>query len=710
MVGRTLGPSDSQKALDDESEGERQFAATAATSIFDTKVDDLMPSVRAKNVLASANVLYLGDLVQFDESQLLSLQNCGRKTVAELRERLEQRGLSFGMGLDSWRRPEPSIDVPSHVEAAKALSDFDEAMRTKFYLRISELGLSPRAQHVLAEANVKYVGDLLAMTESALIELSSCGRTTIAEIKDRLQTLGLRLGMSISDWSSDAAALVRKQQDRQKESPIVLLRRSLTPLPVASSLENELGNVLRAVASDRDVEIAIKQLGWSGKGQRTLESVGQEYNVTRERIRQIVARTTDRISDREFATPWLEKSLATVRKTCPATAHDISAALRADGITKSEFDPSGIESACDVFGMDFGFVRISIGGVDVYAKSSRYRNVRKFYHLCRKWTSAQGCANFDVLCDELKVPEAERRNYRRVAEIGGICEWLDDDKRWLITTSVPRNRLSNIVAKVLSVAPRVHLQELRRAIARSRRLAVVPPVSVLARFVEYQRLGTVSGNRVVANPNIPGPIEPGTTEHTLIATLRAYGPILAWDRFEELCMAAGMNPITFSIYLSGSPVISRVARGIYALVGADVPPGVVEDLMKELSAARKPAEWGWSERGTLWYALRITGTVLASGSVPIPSFVSEIADGEWQPLVGGRNIDGPIKCNGRFIWGLRRPLINSGAEPEDVCILEFDLTKRTVNLTVGGEELVDIWESGDIELPAPGAPDVEDVD
>jgi hypothetical protein len=64
-------------------------------------------------------------------------------------------------------------------------------------------------------------------------------------------------------------------------------------------------------------------------------------------------------------------------------------------------------------------------------------------------------------------------------------------------------------------------------------------------------------------------------------------------------------------------------------------------------------------------------------------------------------VDGNIKCNNRFLWGLRRPLINAGAEPGDLAILEFDVSKHTVNLTLGGEELADVWDSGNIDLPPP---------
>jgi hypothetical protein len=171
-----------------------------------------------------------------------------------------------------------------------------------------------------------------------------------------------------------------------------------------------------------------------------------------------------------------------------------------------------------------------------------------------------------------------------------------------------------------------------------------------------------------------------------------------------------MNPITFGIYVSGSPIIARVTRGIYSLVGVDIPPGAVEDLEREVATSRKPAEWGWSPRGTLWYALPVTGTLLAAGSVPIMRFVADIADGEWTACFDRRELEENIKCSNGFLWGFRRALINAGAEPGDVAILEFDLSKRTVNITLGGEELADMWENGDIDFPPPEIGETEAED
>lgn len=405
----------------------------------------------------------------------------------------------------------------------------------------------------------------------------------------------------------------------------------------------------------------------------------------------------------------MTKALATVRDHCPATHAELGAAMQSSGISKSNFDPTGLEPACEVFGKNFGLGSVDVGPITVYAKPGSLKNITEFFRHCRRLTSNRGCANFDAVCDDLQIAEKERANFRRVAMIERLCEWVDDERRWLVAPAVRQNRLANVVKKVLSVCPELNLSELRRAVARSRGLTIVPPVSVLGRFVERFKLATVTGNRVLSTSGFSDAIESGSAEQTMVAILRTHGPVLAWDRFQELCVASEMNPVTFSIYLSVSPVIARLTRGIYSIVGANVPPGLVEDTAKEVAANRKTVEWGWTARGTLWCALHLRGGAIITGAVTIPAFVANITGGEWQPRLGGQNIDDVIKCKDNFLWGLRRPLSNAGAEPDDVCILEFDLVKRIVDLTIGGEELVDIWESGDIDLPVPEPEDAEEV-
>lgn len=66
------------------------------------KVDELELSVRSANCLKNENLVYIGDLVQKTESEMLKTPNFGRKSLNEIRDVLAQMDLSLGMQIDNW--------------------------------------------------------------------------------------------------------------------------------------------------------------------------------------------------------------------------------------------------------------------------------------------------------------------------------------------------------------------------------------------------------------------------------------------------------------------------------------------------------------------------------------------------------------------------------------------------------------------------------
>src|SRR5213082_1713391 len=64
---------------------------------FLKKVDELELSVRSANCLKNDNIVYIGDLVQKSEAEMLRTPNFGRKSLNEIKEVLAQMGLHLGM-------------------------------------------------------------------------------------------------------------------------------------------------------------------------------------------------------------------------------------------------------------------------------------------------------------------------------------------------------------------------------------------------------------------------------------------------------------------------------------------------------------------------------------------------------------------------------------------------------------------------------------
>lgn len=69
------------------------------------RVDELELSVRSANCLQNANIRFIGELCGRTESEMLKTKNFGRKSLNEIKEILNEMGLSLGMKLDSWATP-----------------------------------------------------------------------------------------------------------------------------------------------------------------------------------------------------------------------------------------------------------------------------------------------------------------------------------------------------------------------------------------------------------------------------------------------------------------------------------------------------------------------------------------------------------------------------------------------------------------------------
>jgi len=80
------------------------------------KVDELELSVRSANCLKNDNIVYIGDLVQKSEAEMLRTPNFGRKSLNEIKEVLAQMGLHLGMEIPGW--PPENIE-----ELAKRLDE-----------------------------------------------------------------------------------------------------------------------------------------------------------------------------------------------------------------------------------------------------------------------------------------------------------------------------------------------------------------------------------------------------------------------------------------------------------------------------------------------------------------------------------------------------------------------------------------------------------
>ena len=90
---------DEPKAVVEQSDGKPELPFNPALL---KKVDELELSVRSANCLKNDNIVYIGDLIQKTEGEMLRTPNFGRKSLNEIKEVLATMGLSLGMDVPNW--------------------------------------------------------------------------------------------------------------------------------------------------------------------------------------------------------------------------------------------------------------------------------------------------------------------------------------------------------------------------------------------------------------------------------------------------------------------------------------------------------------------------------------------------------------------------------------------------------------------------------
>lgn len=103
------------------------------------------------------------------------------------------------------------LDVFDHLvteeiefeQVAQAANDDQNRLRKLLRMSVNEIELSVRAANCLNNANLTTVGELASKTESEMLKYRNFGKKSLNEIKQRLEDLGLSLGMNVDEYLKD---------------------------------------------------------------------------------------------------------------------------------------------------------------------------------------------------------------------------------------------------------------------------------------------------------------------------------------------------------------------------------------------------------------------------------------------------------------------------------------------------------------------------
>jgi len=135
---------------------------------------------------------------------------------ARVGQKTDYDALTIEVWTDGSLKPEESISLGSKIlkEQLQIFLTFDETMEPdvateevksptlneNLFRSVDDLELSVRSANCLKNANIRYIGELVAKSEAEMLKTKNFGRKSLNEIKEILSEMGLGLGMKIDGW------------------------------------------------------------------------------------------------------------------------------------------------------------------------------------------------------------------------------------------------------------------------------------------------------------------------------------------------------------------------------------------------------------------------------------------------------------------------------------------------------------------------------
>ena len=464
-------------------------------------------------------------------------------------------------------------------------------------------------------------------------------------------------------------------------------------------LEDELRSMIVKAPSSRNLEIFIKRHGLNGDEELTLQQLGDEYALERERIRQICRPIEESFRDQYPYAPALDKALDMVLGNLPNTADEIEVMLKDKGISKTSFRLESLQNAARLLGREVSFNITEVGGQRIVSTRDLEFPVKKILSIARRAIEHWGATTVEEISTKVTQESSLSSDLVfRVITKQEDFRWLDQENGWFWFESVPRNRLLNQIEKVLSVAKEIDIAELRDGVRRHHRMeGFAPPQRVILEFCRQHNDYKVEGRTISITSPMDWRKKLAETEQTMVEILLNNGSVMRREDFETECLARGMVRATFYVYLDYSPIIARYARGVYGLRGASIPPGLIESIKPKIMRGEVLKDYGWTQEGEIWIGYKLSESTILNGVCTMPAALARFIGEEFCLKFNDGSIVGNLATKSGSVWGVGPMLRRKGAEAGDYMVLVFNIASRTATVNLGDESLLEKFQSTNTE-------------
>ena len=552
--------------------------------VLSTRILELEFSVRILNSLKNENIIYLGDLVSFTEDQLKKFRNMGMVSIIEIKEKLAEKNLELGMNLPNW--PHDNINESLNqrsFEKKKIKEKINLESVLELIREFDETTLSLRSKNALRNLGCNYIGDILFLKKEDLYKINNLGSKSILEIEKYINSLNFKFEEEIAPWSKNIILNLREKLHNKvsTETKEELFKKDQFLEIELKRILNESINISKKneKIKSRIIDVLINRFGLDGSPAKTLETIGQKYNVTRERIRQNQENGLRKLKIISPITPILDKVFEELLKSLPVTETEFNKILKEKNLTKLEWDFKGLQDFYETFGTTLDFYITKLNNIKIITKSSNdnfftlvLKNVNKRISNTGLF-SLSDCMNFkDIYLNDIK-----KETVKKIIQTRPLFQWLDDKENYFTYYS-NRNRLSNLIAKTAVSSKTANIDNLFKNIKKNYRIhknisfnkdVFISFCKVCfnceiddKNYINFKSSKSELSDFKGYDGNIIAP-----NEAKMIKIFNDYGPILYIEDLKDFSKLQSIGSDSLTMMLQFSPIFYRIDKGFYTLSG-----------------------------------------------------------------------------------------------------------------------------------------------
>lgn len=330
----------------------------------------------------------------------------------------------------------------------------------------------------------------------------------------------------------------------------------------------------------RNREIVYRYYGFDGGIGDTMEAIGADYKLTRERVRQIIKKCCDHADSPSPRIDAILQAHDIVSKMLPASATEIESRLQKEGLINAEFKAEGVISAINIFAkkdLESRFLRLNEGRFVIPVELHELPGLIQSHAI--KEVSHNGASSVTRILEHVckGLPGIRHQFVADVVNSIPDNNWLCDGREWFFFGGTGRNRLLSRFRKIFSIATNVEINTLHDAIKRCWRKSVkdityVLPTNIMLEVARKTERLLVNNDGIIS---VSRPYDPSEELNSMEIDVFNYiknspTEFRREKEMEDELVKNDGDKFAFSMAINYSPIISRIEWGKYGLIGQPI--------------------------------------------------------------------------------------------------------------------------------------------